>query len=924
MSEWAPGYMVNPLQALRRLGLRAKALPIKGVDSSEKNAQVIKDYVLASDKPAMLWGHSKGGIDILEALRLYPEIRAKVAGVVLVQSPYKGTPIADFVLKHKPLRWLGTALMRSLGSEPRVIYELTEHYRQMQIGLGRYDRIFAEIPIYTVATATGKEDPNLAARALLTLNRLMGIDHPTDGLVPLENQRAEGAKNHLTLNGLSHADTFGPDAYLGLIAKRQAKSQETTRKTLQFILNTKPPRDGQDGFVGVGILAGLAATTALLAPLMSGDSHLIQGIKWLSPEFSAFAAIPLLAGAVWTYLKSNPVNMPTTTQTFHGNDYNGTYSIAVSSLDKAKDPGFIHGKTTVPPLSQTTETGYRFLSANAFAAQEAIVAAGGARVLWRRWKHGVTTIDLANDERHIINFIGMDVSAVAVDVGGTMIAVAMTSDTNEHLLALWEPAANAYTLWKLPAKATHLAFSLTNYSLMAMALEGDLIATVNIAATLRMKSFRSPVMPVAGLAFMLDGSLAAIGRGGTLSILEISGQTATARIISRPSMPHTIIERLVAGDDGTVTAITSVGSARVYNAQKTNQGVVMRLWNGHRIIDSATLAGKRAYAMQESSLFVEDMPGRWNAHALPFAYKHVALNADGKTMAFISAGATAVSNTIHILTHIRAPQAAAKPATAPTEAPKTSVETAPATDTAIEKLFAMRRRVAQKHGLAIVPSVLVKQMRIWLGEELFKYKAVKVLTDLVIEGDYEAMGKDSDGERGFTAIGILAALTMLPALAAPSLFFLPALLALPVLGILLARKKSTKLPARTARAKEPIIEHELTNGFKIILRRDTSRPLIAYNVTINGASRSEIPAQAGYAHLVEHVITRGPSQKQQELESHDSVKRLGKWDAETQFDFTRYAFTLAKENFDESLWRAADALLTLRLTPQALEKDKNG
>lgn len=49
----------------------------------------------------MLLGHSKGGIDAAAALSLYwTNLRAKVAGLALVQSPYGGTPIASDILRE--------------------------------------------------------------------------------------------------------------------------------------------------------------------------------------------------------------------------------------------------------------------------------------------------------------------------------------------------------------------------------------------------------------------------------------------------------------------------------------------------------------------------------------------------------------------------------------------------------------------------------------------------------------------------------------------------------------------------------------------------------------------------------------------------------------------------------------------------------
>ena len=52
----------------------------------------------------MILGHSKGGIDSAAALSLYwSDLKDKVAGLALAQSPYGGTPIASDILREGQL-----------------------------------------------------------------------------------------------------------------------------------------------------------------------------------------------------------------------------------------------------------------------------------------------------------------------------------------------------------------------------------------------------------------------------------------------------------------------------------------------------------------------------------------------------------------------------------------------------------------------------------------------------------------------------------------------------------------------------------------------------------------------------------------------------------------------------------------------------
>ncbi|XBI72321.1 hypothetical protein VPH35_066296 [Triticum aestivum] len=82
----------------------------KGVlqSSVSKNAREIKEYIeeiyWGSRKCVLLLGHSKGGVDAAAALSLYwPQLKDKVAGLVLAQSPYGGSPVASDILREGQL-----------------------------------------------------------------------------------------------------------------------------------------------------------------------------------------------------------------------------------------------------------------------------------------------------------------------------------------------------------------------------------------------------------------------------------------------------------------------------------------------------------------------------------------------------------------------------------------------------------------------------------------------------------------------------------------------------------------------------------------------------------------------------------------------------------------------------------------------------
>lgn len=72
--------------------------------SVEHNAWELKEYIeelyWGSGKRVMLLGHSKGGVDGAAALSMFwDDLKGKVAGLALVQSPYGGTPVASDILR---------------------------------------------------------------------------------------------------------------------------------------------------------------------------------------------------------------------------------------------------------------------------------------------------------------------------------------------------------------------------------------------------------------------------------------------------------------------------------------------------------------------------------------------------------------------------------------------------------------------------------------------------------------------------------------------------------------------------------------------------------------------------------------------------------------------------------------------------------
>ncbi|KAL2500891.1 alpha/beta-hydrolase superfamily protein [Forsythia ovata] len=104
-SNHGPLYFVSTKRFFSKMGLACHIAKIHSEASVEQNAWELKQYIeelyWGSGKRVMLLGHSKGGVDAAAALSIYShELKDKVGGLALVQSPYGGTPIASDILRE--------------------------------------------------------------------------------------------------------------------------------------------------------------------------------------------------------------------------------------------------------------------------------------------------------------------------------------------------------------------------------------------------------------------------------------------------------------------------------------------------------------------------------------------------------------------------------------------------------------------------------------------------------------------------------------------------------------------------------------------------------------------------------------------------------------------------------------------------------
>lgn len=184
-SNHGPLYFVNTKTCFSKMGLACHIAKIHSEASIDKNAKEIKEYIeeiyWGSKKRVLLLGHSKGGVDTAAALSLYwPDLKDKVAGLVLAQSPYGGSPIASDILREGQLgdyvqlrKIMEVLICKILKGDLQALEDLTYEKRREFL---RKHPLPSELPIVSFHTEAG-----LGPSVLATLSQVANAELPSIG-----------------------------------------------------------------------------------------------------------------------------------------------------------------------------------------------------------------------------------------------------------------------------------------------------------------------------------------------------------------------------------------------------------------------------------------------------------------------------------------------------------------------------------------------------------------------------------------------------------------------------------------------------------------------------------------------------------------------------------------------------------------------
>jgi len=126
--------------------------------------------------------------------------------------------------------------------------------------------------------------------------------------------------------------------------------------------------------------------------------------------------------------------------------------------------------------------------------------------------------------------------------------------------------------------------------------------------------------------------------------------------------------------------------------------------------------------------------------------------------------------------------------------------------------------------------------------------------------------------------------------------------------------QSTASALKAVAQVEGITEYRLSNGLRVLLAPDASKPTTTVNITYLVGSRHENYGETGMAHLLEHMVFKSTSSRTNIFE--DLGKRGMDFNGTTSYDRTNYyeTFPANPENLKWALEMEADRMVNCLIT----------
>lgn len=215
-------YFSSHLKFLKNNGLKVERLNSSSYSVAEIRENIRKALRPDSNK-AFFITHSLGGLALLEELVSNEGIEARVGGIIFIQSPFSGSPVAETFLKYPYLmdKWVKPILPFLNTSEETIKYLRTDlREKFMKEHNNRIEQVLRTIPVITVSgIANGHRSlfqPSIdliehgcikgLINRCLTRKLYSGPYDQSDGMVPLKNSKLIDS-DFVILDGADHGET---------------------------------------------------------------------------------------------------------------------------------------------------------------------------------------------------------------------------------------------------------------------------------------------------------------------------------------------------------------------------------------------------------------------------------------------------------------------------------------------------------------------------------------------------------------------------------------------------------------------------------------------------------------------------------------------------------------------------------------------
>ncbi len=202
------GYFNDQIKVLESLGVEHEMVDIDSVMTPAHNAQKVAREIAASDKPVIIISHSDGGMYTLEALVENKDLLPKVRGFISLQSPFGGSPVADYIKEHGPLLAAMNKLLGHFGGSADSLSSLSVGERTKFRDSNREPirKIVSGVKIISLASWKDNEKHKLDTLLGIPRDFMLKRGIPNDGLVPVESAVLPGT-DYVKIPGVDHIVT---------------------------------------------------------------------------------------------------------------------------------------------------------------------------------------------------------------------------------------------------------------------------------------------------------------------------------------------------------------------------------------------------------------------------------------------------------------------------------------------------------------------------------------------------------------------------------------------------------------------------------------------------------------------------------------------------------------------------------------------